>query len=178
MVQVESKRNFGFMIPIVMDRQTMEPKYYLGPHFYVVVPTWLGSIGLFVFILSKLVNTSSPWLLVLCVVFAMNFLYYYAKTALSSPGIASSSQQPDLLTRRSQRYCVPCRIIRPLGTKHCYFCDVCIIDMDHHCPWVGKCIGRDNLCLFYKFLVSVFAMLACLLVTALTATTSPGVTKL
>lgn len=70
----------------------MEPKYYLGPHFYVVVPTWLGSIGLFVFILSKLVNTSSPWLLVLCVVFAMNFLYYYAKTALSSPGIASSSQ--------------------------------------------------------------------------------------
>lgn len=25
--------------------------------------------------------------------------------------------------------------------------------LDHHCPWTGKCIGQKNLCFFYAFLV-------------------------
>lgn len=27
--------------------------------------------------------------------------------------------------------------------------------LDHHCPWTGKCIGKKNLCYFYAFLISL-----------------------
>jgi hypothetical protein len=33
-------------------------------------------------------------------------------------------------------------------------CDACIIDLDHHCHFVNKCISRSNRHLFVKFLVS------------------------
>ncbi|CAD7953661.1 unnamed protein product [Amoebophrya sp. A120] len=35
---------------------------------------------------------------------------------------------------------------------HCEFCDTCIQDFDHHCPWTGKCIGAGNIVSFYRFL--------------------------
>lgn len=29
------------------------------------------------------------------------------------------------------------------------------MQLDHHCPWTGKCIGKKNLCFFYAFLISL-----------------------
>jgi hypothetical protein len=85
---------------------------------------------------------ASPILLALSGIFSIIFLYYYLKVGFSKPGIASSNQAPDFSMRTSERYCIPCRIIRPMGTQHCYYCDVCISGMDHHCPWIGKCVGK------------------------------------
>jgi hypothetical protein len=45
------------------------------------------------------------------------------------------------------KFCKTCMIIRPVGTTHCKICDICVERFDHHCPWVGNCIGRNN----YKF---------------------------
>lgn len=47
----------------------------------------------------------------------------------------------------SIRICVTCNIeIDVDHTSHCEDCNVCIEDMDHHCPWTGKCIeiGRAH----------------------------------
>ena len=35
--------------------------------------------------------------------------------------------------------------------EHCPDCDICILELDHHCVWTGKCIGKKNLYLFYVF---------------------------
>lgn len=48
--------------------------------------------------------------------------------------------------------CSRCELSRPMGASHCYECEVCVKDLDHHCPWTGKCIGRKNLQFFYLFL--------------------------
>nr|XP_023693661.1 probable palmitoyltransferase ZDHHC20 [Paramormyrops kingsleyae] len=36
---------------------------------------------------------------------------------------------------RAIRYCDRCQVIKPDRCHHCSACDVCILKMDHHCPW-------------------------------------------
>ena len=57
----------------------------------------------------------------------------------------------------NQNYCSNCRIYYNSNSKvsHCRFCNVCIEGFDHHCVWVGKCIGKNNLKTFYGLLFSV-----------------------
>jgi len=39
--------------------------------------------------------------------------------------------------------------------EHCIFCNYCIVDLDHHCPWSSKCIGRGNIVAFKLFLMTM-----------------------
>eukprot|EP01031_Cornospumella_fuschlensis_P037335 gene37335-45328_t len=48
--------------------------------------------------------------------------------------------------------CGQCQFLRPKCARHCTYCKVCVDELDHHCPWSGKCIGRRNLKVFYSFL--------------------------
>ena len=36
------------------------------------------------------------------------------------------------------------RAYQPPDGAHCPDCDVCIEGYDHHCPWMGTCIGKKN----------------------------------
>ncbi|KAF7458809.1 DHHC zinc finger domain-containing protein [Cryptosporidium felis] len=47
------------------------------------------------------------------------------------------------------RFCDYCRMYQPLRTKHCSSCERCIRTHDHHCPWLGVCIGEYNRCKFW-----------------------------
>ena len=52
------------------------------------------------------------------------------------------------------KVCSTCFITRPLGSTHCKKCNACIEKIDHHCPWVGNCIGINNYRYFYYYLCS------------------------
>ena len=51
--------------------------------------------------------------------------------------------------------CYTCNIIRPARTSHCAECDNCTERFDHHCVWIGTCVGKRNYRYYIVFLFLV-----------------------
>jgi hypothetical protein len=61
-----------------------------------------------------------------------------------------------------RRQCKWCFKYKPDRCHHCRVCNLCVLKMDHHCPWVYNCIGWGNH--KYFFLMNVYAVLDLLLI--------------
>jgi len=59
----------------------------------------------------------------------------------------------------SLKYCENCRVFRPPRTKHCYVCERCCVRLDHHCVWLGQCVGARNHPYFLGYLISILLLL-------------------
>ncbi|KAI0342150.1 zf-DHHC-domain-containing protein [Trametopsis cervina] len=54
--------------------------------------------------------------------------------------------------RPDRRYCHKEGFLKPLRAHHCRACGTCILKYDHHCPWIGQCVGARNHKYFVHFL--------------------------
>lgn len=78
--------------------------------------------------------------------------------AILSPGKSTSRSIAALAVaaeKRGRSVCETCLVLRPAPstsspssslprTRHCSTCKHCVIGWDHHCAWVGACIGARN----------------------------------
>lgn len=91
-------------------------------------------------------------------------------TACSNPGTVPKQTAEQLEYQRrlleesgasvdNYTTCQHCNVFRKAGTTHCYDCNACCVELDHHCPWTGHCIGQKNLTAFYSFLWSILALM-------------------
>ncbi|XP_026765096.2 palmitoyltransferase Hip14 [Galleria mellonella] len=95
--------------------------------------------------------------------------YTFLRSWRSDPGVITASKADKFrtiieLSESSRggfepaRFCSACLVRRPLRSKHCSVCNRCVAKFDHHCPWVGNCIGANNHQYFLGFLASLVIM--------------------
>lgn len=70
-------------------------------------------------------------------------------------GVPVRAVEQNIITARAGwRYCDLCSVYQPPDAVHCPECNVCIEGYDHHCPWMGQCIGKRNFPFFMMFNLS------------------------
>uniref|UniRef100_A0A5B7A173 S-acyltransferase n=1 Tax=Davidia involucrata TaxID=16924 RepID=A0A5B7A173_DAVIN len=54
--------------------------------------------------------------------------------------------------------CTYCNVVQPPRAKHCHDCNKCVLQFDHHCVWLGTCIGQGNHCRFWWYIFEETAL--------------------
>ena len=108
--------------------------------------------GLIVTILF-LKNSSTSWQIAYILFFIITFLIMFF-LFISDPGIVYNGKNNHELEDAKNYSCSYCMTLKTQKAQHCYDCGVCIKNYDHHCDVIGKCIGGNNICLFYSFVAS------------------------
>ncbi|KAL3092378.1 hypothetical protein niasHS_007587 [Heterodera schachtii] len=96
------------------------------------------------------------WSLFLLILFAVylvvNLFFHFNKACRVKPGSPAKSDKHPL--------CYICQNYKPMNAHHCSICNICVLNMDHHCIWINQCVGADNHRYFFQFLV--FVTVGCL----------------
>lgn len=82
----------------------------------------------------------------------------YLRTLCCDPGVVARNLSSIGLAEKTT-HCRKCDMQRPIRARHCSVCEVCVLRYDHHCPWVGNCVGLRNH--KYFILTSVYGFFAC-----------------
>lgn len=147
---------------------------YIGPHWYcsLIMLAFIIGVGAFS-ISSAAAQDAFSWNLLGNIAATILSTFTFLRCALADPGVLKAKAPKTtttlaeaeagnmisqltpgraLLTSDGRRSCKFCNVLQPKGCSHCHFCQVCIEGFDHHCPWMGKCIGRSNIVKFYTFI--------------------------
>lgn len=130
--------------------------------------------------------------LIIYIILLLVSVISFTMTAFSDPGIIPRGILPSSPNYKGpihlkQRMCISgklieikwcgtCHIFRPPRSFHCYICNNCVERFDHHCPWIGNCIGIRNYAYFTMFVNSLqllcfWALSHCIYIMYLTAMT-------
>ena len=120
--------------------------FFIGLHFLIIA---------FVFFILMPDFENKAFSISYLVISFLVFLLYFILSC-SDPG-RMVRQYKDLLNivergEEVENFCPYCLVKTTYRSLHCLICQICIDEFDHHCFWVGNCIGKNNYKLFFIFL--------------------------
>ena len=93
---------------------------------------------------------------------AISFLVFllFGYLSFSDPGKMINNENKQLLDlvekgEELENFCPFCLVKKNYKTVHCLICKICVDEFDHHCFWVGNCIGKNNYEFFFIFLIFI-----------------------
>jgi hypothetical protein len=121
----------------------------------------IGSIMAFI---NSSVHMHSYITATICILLSLQTLYHLCSASYRDPGIVllkpqqqQQQQQENFDVPAGFRWCDWCQTYQPPKAAHCPDCHVCIEGYDHHCVWMGTCIGKGNFVPFMRFNLSWLA---------------------
>ncbi|KAN0015553.1 hypothetical protein ACTFIU_008289 [Dictyostelium citrinum] len=66
----------------------------------------------------------------------------------------NNEKDNDIDKLKNHYFCKKCLVDIPLRTKHCVKCNRCVLKYDHHCVFIGGCVGLNNHKNFLLFLLA------------------------
>mmetsp|Transcript_60392 Transcript_60392/g.178863 ORF Transcript_60392/g.178863 Transcript_60392/m.178863 type:complete len:433 (-) Transcript_60392:192-1490(-) len=151
---LHERYGFGSIGPHWLGTLSTAALLYAASYFYIHHAFLIGPISGFI-----------------CVGFTVQCSVTLAMVAFCDPGaITPEKQQRESVARGENgeyaglprdgrdlsewRYCDLCSVYQPPSAAHCPDCNICIDGYDHHCPWMGQCIGKSNMKAFMSFNIS------------------------
>ena len=118
---------------------------------------WLGHVLAFIAcfrasnsMTTDIANGKYVSAVLLVLLFAVGAAFWFA-SACTDPGYLSVENVP-LHLDDSHFTCRHCNIRLPLRASHCKVCKKCVRRKDHHCPFIGTCVGQKNYFYFFVML--------------------------
>jgi hypothetical protein len=148
-------------------------KYIFGPLYtlWVLISMMILSGIYWIYWIYFLGDFYSKYIYIIMSLFIVLSEYYFFLTYITEPGIIPRNH-PDFTSEEkevkdenddknkqeiqriyTERKCKTCNIIRPQECSHCFICDNCVLELDHHCAFVSNCIGKRNHKYFLLFLL-------------------------
>jgi DHHC palmitoyltransferase len=119
----------------------------VGPHWFgppCVVGLLVGATYYFAHLMSF--RQHWYWTAAICYYLSLQSLYFLLSAAYRDAGIVRDGRLnvPDPVPRNF-RWCETCNYHQPPTTIHCPDCNACVLGFDHHCVWMGNCVGVGTL---------------------------------
>ena len=176
-------KNSGFIKKSVPTEMILpaQPQYIFLTLLLITLPYLYLYYGI-----SRTVPSFYPQFQIMLVSSFVILFFFLVKTVLQDPGFLKkqvlkkekdSEEETELVEEKqiAQRivrdgriqmvkFCVTCNIMRPQRAVHCRKCKRCVEVFDHHCPWLGTCIGKNNYAFFVVFVY--FIVFICVLLFA------------
>ena len=143
----------GKLITFNFDKNNnFTPKFSIGPHWYMTLFLHVLIIILECVIYIFIIKMLHYFFLIGFIFVIIIAIIMVDRASLIHPDIAMN-KIPD---NYNNSFCNKCKVYFNIHDKvtHCNFCEVCIKNLDHHCVWIGKCVGKNNLCPFYQMLIA------------------------
>ena len=138
------------------------PLIIIGPH-WPMYACFCGIISLIMLVIYfTLWNRIGVIMQILGHICYWTYFISYSHCSLCNPGYPKNDIGRNYGYPREDFYfCGLCRfyVRNDRYVHHCIDCDICIENQDHHCPWTGHCIGRNNYYSFFIFIGSSFSII-------------------